>query len=291
MTTTYFSEREQGPRPRTEETISVRVRRALLRHIDVRIGNGSFGWRFPVQCEDERGPIGTDGQAFWDTAVAEVPDLPIPEGSSPAQALKAAQEADTVVFLDLLEFSARAVARPIERDFHSFFGHHHLDFDRDAGLAEFLNDVNLLFGRNGIAFELTDEGYASRLVAPGLREELRVAEFNTGDADTDRLLDTARRGIVSPRENDRRHALDALWDAFERIKTLEPGANKRQQAERLLNRTTQAPRLRGFLYQEAAALTEIGNGLFIRHSETTQDRSRPLTRSITCSTGCSASFA
>ena len=271
MNTTYFSERERGPRPRMDEAISAPVRRALFHQIDVRMGNGSFGWKFPAQCDDGRGPIGTDAQAFWDTAVAEIPDLPVPDDSWPAQALQSADDVDTVVFLDLLEFCARAVARPIEGGYHSFFDHHHLDYDREAGLAEFVDDVNRLFGRNGIAFELSDEGDARRLVAPGLREVLREAEFNTGDADTDRLLETARRRIVSPRESDRRDALDTLWDAFERIKTIEPGANKKAQADRLLDRTAQAPKLRGFLAQEAKALTEIGNGLFIRHSETTQE--------------------
>ena len=74
-----------------------------------------------------------------------------------------------------------------------------------------------------------------------------------------------------PGEDDRRDALDKLWDAFERIKTIEPGADKRAQAGRLLDRTTEAPKLRGFLDQEARTLTEIGNSLFIRHSETTQE--------------------
>ena len=276
MSATYFSERERGPRPRTEETLSERVKRALLRQIEVRIGNGAFGWKFPEECDDGRGPFGTDAQAFWDMAVAEVPDLPIPEDSRPAQALQAAEDADTVVFLDLLEFCARVVARPIERDYHSFFEHYHLDFDHDAGLAEFVEDVNRLLGRNGIALELGEEGDARRIVAVGLREELRAPDFNTGDEDTDRLLDTARRFIVSPHEHDRRDALHKLWDAFERIKTIEPGPNKRTRADRLLDRTAQAPKLRGFLGDEARALTEIGNALFIRHSETTQERVQKL---------------
>ena len=175
------------------------------------------------------------------------------------------------MFLDLLEFSARAVARPIEQDYHSFYRHHHLDFDRDAGLADFVEDVNRLFRRNGIAFELSDDGDARRLVAPGLRDELREADFNTGDAESDRLLEAARQRILSPGEDGRRDALEKLWDAFERIKTIEPGADKRVQADRLLDRTAVSPRFRGVLGDEARALTEIGNRLRIRHSETTQE--------------------
>ena len=81
MSTTYFSEREHGLRPRTAEAISQPVRRALLRHIQVGIGNGSYGWRFPEQCGDGRGPCGTDECAFWDTAAAEVPDLLLPDNA------------------------------------------------------------------------------------------------------------------------------------------------------------------------------------------------------------------
>ena len=282
MSTTYFSERERGPRPRTAEAISQPVRRALLRQIQIGIGNGSYGWRFPEQCCDERGTCGTDERAFWDTAAAEVPDLLLPENASSEQAVQCADDVDTGVFLDLLEFCARAVARPVQRDYHSFFGHYHLGFDRDAGLTDFLSHVNQLFRRNlshvnqlfrrnGVAFELSDEGDARRLGAPGLREELREAEFDTGDAETDRLLAAARQRILSPREEDRRDALEKLWDAFERVKTLETGASKRAQADRLLDRTAESPKLRELLGQEAIALTEIGNGLRIRHSETTQE--------------------
>lgn len=71
---------------------------------------------------------------------------------------------------------------------------------------------------------------------------------------------------------DRRNALEKLWDAFERIKTLEPGNDKRAQATALLDKAIKAPRLRKFLENEAKALTEIGNNLQIRHFETSQEK-------------------
>ena len=73
---------------------------------------------------------------------------------------------DLLVVLDLLEFCARSVAQPIQRDFHSYFGHYHLDFDRDAGLAELVASVDRLFARNGVAFELTAQGIVRRLGPP-----------------------------------------------------------------------------------------------------------------------------
>ena len=98
--------------------------------------------------------------------------------------------------------------------------------------------------------------------------------FATGDEETDRLLETARQRIARPRIEDRRDALEKLWDAFERLKTLEPGSNKQVQAERLLDRAaTTGMKLRQMLGEEAAALTKIGNTFRIRHSETRQENS------------------
>lgn len=96
--------------------------------------------------------------------------------------------------------------------------------------------------------------------------------FQTGDAETDRLLESARLRVLSPKEDDRRDALEKLWGAFERLKTLEPGANKRVQADALLDRVASVGSgYRGMLAREAAELTTIGNSFRIRHSEVTQE--------------------
>jgi hypothetical protein len=58
-----------------------------------------------------------------------------------------------------------------------------------------------------------------------------------------------------------RTSAEKLWDAFERLKTLEPGADKRAQADTLLDRTAvpSTPRMRMLLRDEAKVLTDIGN--------------------------------
>ena len=64
------------------------------------------------------------------------------------------------------------------------------------------------------------------------------------------------------------------------MKTLEHGADKRAQADALLDRAASpGTRMRDALAEEARALTAIGNSLRIRHSEVTQemiDRSEQL---------------
>ena len=260
----YFTDREFGERPRTVDAIDTRLWGGIHSLIDTRIGDGSFGYRFPEQCPDGRGPCGCDGHAFGLVLAAEVPSIewPLSYGDLP----------DAPLILDLLEFCACAVGLHVEGHFHPFFGHHHVSWDRDEGLARFVRDVNLLFARNAVAFELTPEGQARRLLPTPLAEALGGTVFATGDRDTDRLLETARERIARPRIEDRRDALEKLWDAFERLKTLEPGADKRMQAERLLDGAA-APgtRFRQVLGDEAAALTKIGNTFRIRHSETSQE--------------------
>ncbi|MER8829146.1 hypothetical protein NKH73_24705 [Mesorhizobium sp. M0938] len=261
---TYFTDREYGARPATIYVIDARLWAGLYSLIQTRIGDGSFGLRFPEQCPDGNGPYGCDAQAFSRVLGAEVPWILWP--------LSANEVPDTPVILDLLEFCASAVGEPIKGSYHSYFGHHYLSWNRDAGLTRFVADVNLLFRRNAVAYELTPIGQARRLLPQPIANALGWAMFQTGDAETDRLLEAARQRFLSPKPEDRQDALEKLWDAFERLKTLEPGANKRAQADALLDRVaTQDSGFRNALGREAAELTTIGNSFRIRHSETTQE--------------------
>ncbi|MDY0871588.1 hypothetical protein [Dongia rigui] len=105
-----------------------------------------------------------------------------------------------------------------------------------------------------------------------MTDALASALFATGDGETDRLLELARTRITSPRLIDRQDALEKLWDAFERIKTLEPGADKKRQADALLDRVAPAgSKLRQLMADEAVVLTKIGNTFRIRHSEASQE--------------------
>lgn len=261
---TYYTDREYGARAPTIDTIDERLWAGLFSLIQTRIGDGSFGFRFPEQCPDGNGPCGCDEQSFRRVLLAEVPWIEWP--------FSATEVPDTPVILDLLEFCARSVGEPVQGAYHSFFRHHHLSWDREPGLVRFVDDVNMLFRRNALAFELTRAGEARRLLPAPLAEAIGWALFQTGDGEADRLLEGARRRILSPKLEDRQDALEKLWDAFERLKTLEPGANKRVQADALLDRVAlPGSGFRQALAREAAELTTVGNSFRIRHSETTQE--------------------
>ena len=200
MSEFYFSDRERGARQRTEEMIPPKVWGALCRLITGKIDDDSFGFKFPAMCPDGAGPCGCDARSFRVILTAEIPEL------DEEQPLDPSHLPETAIILDLLEFCAQAVAKPVYGSFHSFFAHHHLDFDRETGLVDFVTSVNRLFARNGIAFELSPDGQARRLAPTGLREELAAAVFHTGDRETDKLLEIARRRILSQHPDDRQDA-------------------------------------------------------------------------------------
>jgi hypothetical protein len=173
------------------------------------------------------------------------------------------------------------VAKVVKGSYHSFFQHHHLTFDQGAGQAEFRQRINRIFSRNGIAFEFRNNGQITRLGPEVLRESLQTVTFKTGDPELDSLLETARSKFLSPDPKLRRESLEKLWDAWERLKTLEPGKDKKASVKSLLDKATGEPKFRDLLEREARELTDIGNTFQIRHTETTQRRSTHLRPSFT----------
>ena len=170
---------------------------------------------------------------------------------------------------DLLEFLYEHAGMPHGYSHHGFFGHDHLSFNQEEGRAKFEADINRFFERNGLAYELKG-GEVQRIAPTGLQEALATTIFKTGDADLDRLLETAREKFLNRSLDVRKEGLEKLWDAWERLKTVEPGKDKKAQATALLVEGSAEPNLRARLDKEAMELTEIGNNFMIRHTETTK---------------------
>jgi hypothetical protein len=101
----------------------------------------------------------------------------------------------------------------------------------------------------------------------GPRDALTQVVVHTSDAILDGLLERARSRFLSPESAVRRESLETLWDVWERLKSLEPGNDKRESTEKILDRASPEPRFRGLLEVEARELTKIGNTFMIRHME------------------------
>jgi hypothetical protein len=103
-----------------------------------------------------------------------------------------------------------------------------------------------------------------------------IVTFNTGDDVLDELLERARTQFLSPNPAIRRQSLEALWDAWERITSLELPADKRESTKRLLDKGSGEPNSRQMLEDEARTLTAVGSGFMIRHAEVGQRLSSEL---------------
>lgn len=275
----YFSERERGESLREESDIDHNAWRGVLEIVRGRVSDGSFGAKYPEECEDGYFVCGTSIPRFVDAMLAEIPNLAMHVGARGRSTLDQLGSLDnwfaisTPDMLDLVEFCWRNVSKATVIDDHSFFRHSHLGFDETVGKDEFRNDIERIFRRNGIAYNLTQDGRIERIVPAVFGDALANSDFNTGETELDRLLTTAKTKFLDPRPVIRRESLDALWDAWERLKTLDE-RKKKAGIEALLDATVggRSTKFRDALEKEARELTRIGNAFLIRHSETDQER-------------------
>jgi len=177
---------------------------------------------------------------------------------------------DTLLILDFIEFVYASVAKPIPGKHHDFFSHHHLTFDQQSGQEEFRATVNRIFSRNGVAYEMLSTGRIVRVLPPVLGEDLKRTLFRTGDRMLDNMLDECRAKFSERDPLVRREALERLWDAWERLKSLADPGDKKRSIKILLDAAASEPLLRARLEEEAKELTSIGNSHLIRHSEVNQ---------------------
>lgn len=308
-TSPFHSDRTEGPKPRDIEVLPKETKRALLGLVQRKIKTDWFAEEFPKECEDGKGIAGTNRsllQADIDGLIpnlayplASKADLELPELVDHAETAKNPEAGrefeldddlggtnapqpidipDSDVF-DLLEYTARKIALPRQGKRHDFYGHHELRFDgdsREEAQDKFREEVNELLGRGGVIynFNVVDSAgtlQIQRMGNPEVRRLMADLQPNSGDKELDDLIIEARERYLSHKEDERRIGLEKLWDAFERLKTVEPlpdgKSNKKASAEELLRHITDEP-LRKVVEDDMAALTAVGNQFRIRHHET-----------------------
>ncbi len=257
----YFSDRTRGPRPRTEDEIDETLWAAILALLERGVESGALARDFPISCDDGKGIYACDRDGLMAMVRAEIPDLgwPLPTYSVPP----------TLAVLDLLEFMQRHAYGVTEGSYHGFFDHHHLRFERNEGYREFRDAINRLLARSGTVYKLNKRGRIERVVPEAVAAALRSELPPTRDREFDKLLDTAARKYLDPDPDVRQEALEKLWDAFERAKTM-LHSNKKSGVAKLVEAATKGapPEEAELLNQEMRALTDIGNQFRIRHHET-----------------------
>ena len=93
----------------------------------------------------------------------------------------------------------------------------------------------------------------------------------SGDSTLDSMLREACRGFRDPAPVARKAAVERLWDAWERLKSIDASGNKSLSVQNLSQYAAHGTSFQSILESEARLLTEIGNDYHIRHFE--QNRS------------------
>jgi hypothetical protein len=270
----YFSDKESKSKPQTVDSVTPAAWGGIVAHVQSLVTTGAFGQYYPDMCPDGNGPIGTDVQSFIRALKAELPDIQWPLETEKTESGGLSWETkpwvpENIVVLDLIQFCYQAVAKPIQGGYHSFFQHHHLSFDEEAGKESFREKINTIFRRNGIAFVLENDGAIKRIIPKQFKNFIST-HIQTGDSVLDNMIDDAQHKFLNPDTKIRREAIERLWDCWERIKTLENPTDKKKSISALLDKASAESETRLLLEDEARKLTDIGNAFHIRHSEATQ---------------------
>lgn len=303
----FYSDNVGRGKPRVSEIISIEAWSGLTSLIQQRVNDGSLARAFPqYTCPEDPGRnaiTGTDEEEFLRSLRAHVPELvespavlDDDQGSDsgardffashtpePSRCpLDPDKVPDTTTALDVVDFVALHIDKPIRRSSHGWgFDHIHFSFEEqlhdsvfDAeltpGQVQFRRDINRLFTRNGIAYEIGRDMRVRRLGPPEAQPLISEFRPSTGDLQLDGKLMDAMARFLSRKPGDPRDALEKLWDAFERLKTLELGGDtlKKQSANQLVTcAASGSESFRALLDAEFTALTDIGNKFTIRHHE------------------------
>lgn len=130
------------------------------------------------------------------------------------------------------------------------------------------------------------DAFAMKLLNPLVRDIARLTESRpippvlfeamgtlppSGDHILDALLGDACRKFRDAAPRSRVEGTEKLWDAWERLKSIEVQGDKRMSVARLLEQCSPEPTFRARLDAEARELTAIGNSFHIRHFETDKE--------------------
>ena len=288
--TEYFSDKELGKKQPLIEEISISVWNGIVAIFEEYKTNNCFSLSFPEKCYDNNSLIvGFSEELFNDRVKAEIPNIIIPIqrkelentngtdwGDEEIKSDETTKYVDKYSTLDFIEFLCQNFKTPIKKDYHEFLKHYHLDFEDNFEQKKlFVEKLNQLFERNGIVFTLEENCQVNRKIPSELIGFLR--SYKTNDDILNQLIDNALKKIISARVEERKIALEKVWDAFERMKTFYQELKKKQSIEQLFEIASEGNTdTREELDKEAKELTRIGNEFQIRHFETDKKQIKQL---------------
>lgn len=263
----YFSDREKGRTEPFLEELNLSVWNGIVSVYEKYIKKNAFSGNFAVVCKQGQGVYGCDVESLQNAIKAEIPTLEIPIKARNSEYDKIPDKYD---ILDFIEFCYKNITDAYQGKLHSYFNdhHHHYTFrDNGENKEKFREDINTIFYRNNIAFYLDEYGLIKRNISEFVKGILDVMLITTSDQRLNELLRKAYEKFILPKMDDRKEALEKIWDAFERLKTYYE-ENKKKSGEKLVDEISKGDiEIKKIVENEFKLLTEIGNNFQIRHFE------------------------
>jgi hypothetical protein len=246
----YMSDTELGPRPLVLDDLPSNAWTGISATFFRFADQHYFAAEFPEQCQDGKGVSGTSMAGLRALLVSHIPKL---DNDWPREH----NQPDTITAMDLVVFGWHHAQAPTVVSHHGYFDHDHYKFDQAAGRERWRMEINRILERNGVALRQEPDGRVIRVgtVAAGLVAPSPLP--SSGDAQLDEKIATALRKYQDPDVAVRREALEALWDAFERVKTVLDPTNKERSAKELVDLMVAAPASRQAVNEEFLALTKV----------------------------------
>ncbi|MDO9206700.1 MAG: hypothetical protein Q7T91_00475 [Sulfuricurvum sp.] len=244
------------------------------------VAGNYFAQAFPETCPDNGMICSVNIQNLEHAIKAIIPSisLPIhtksdksPDPFSSKPNLK--QEIELSTLIDFIEFIFNHLANPEKiGSLHQFYNHFHLQFDTDNTeiRSYFTEKVNDIFRRNALPYAINQNGSVERIVDEIMMQLIEKETYCTRDLKLNQLLNSAYKKFKSPKSEERREALDTLWDAYEQLKT-HYGANEKvkQSIESIVRSVSfDSDLMFETISQDAEKLYSVGNKADIRHKNT-----------------------
>lgn len=275
----YYTQRH-GMRHPIDKTSDISVEKYALLFRCCQKYYDNIAWKYPEQCPDGAGCCGINYEALTLDLKYEIPtlfrnsygsiDIPC-EHRNIFDSEPTYDSYDQFALLDYIEFIGENLRDISRKVWHDYFRHHDLTFSANkAVFSRFRADINDIFCKTGLLYELNPDGWIERVEENGvLTSEI---EMSVAAVAEDGLRDLLQKAIVlhkSPRPTDHQDAVEKMWDALERLKTYYTDLDKKASVKKIVNDISGGQS--DFMQQfddEFVALTKIGNNYRIRHHET-----------------------
>ncbi len=273
-----YTERH-GMRTPIEKTYSISIKSYSLLYDCCAKYYEYLSWKYQDECPDGLGICGFSFRAFNEDMEFEIPTLFRRDGriDKPRSIVNVFEkdpiddEYDQYALFDLIEFVAQNVHDITYRKYHGYYGHEDLSFgDTNAIAGEFLEEINSIFRKTGLLYQLTENLEIERIEETSILSEKIASDIEAiTEQGLKELLIIANQKHKSPYPNDQKDAVEKIWDALERLKTYYTNMDKKASATKIVGDIAggQADYIELF-NTEFKALTDIGNDFRIRHHET-----------------------